>query len=130
MLATPCYGSWSLACYLDYLLLIHLPQTNSWLNAAPLPTARHGLIAQAFNSDLFVIAGGPQPALSVSGAVEIFELTAVGGVADLPDAATNSLEQPPITEGTRPSSLLILIATMGIIVAAGSILWWMRRRLA
>ena len=108
---------------------VYDPQTNSWLKAAPLPTSRHGLTAQPFNNELFVIAGGPQPALSVSGAVEIFELAAVGGVADLPDVAADSLERPPITEGTRPSSLLILVATMGIFVVAGSTLWWMRRRL-
>lgn len=108
---------------------VYDPQTNSWLKAAPLPTSRHGLTAQAFNNELFVIAGGPQPALSVSGAVEIFELAAVGGVAELPDVAADSLERPPITEGTRPSSLLILVATMGIFFVAGSTLWWMRRRL-
>ncbi len=108
---------------------VYDPQTNSWLKAVPLPTSRHGLTAQAFNNELFVIAGGPQPALSVSGAVEIFELASVGGIADLPDVTGDSLEQPPVTEGTRPSLLLILIATIGITVVAAGGVWWMSRGL-
>ncbi|MCH8008578.1 MAG: galactose oxidase [Chloroflexi bacterium] len=106
---------------------VYDPQTNSWLKAVPLPTSRHGLTAQGFNEELLVIAGGPQPALSVSGVVEIFELASVGGIADLPDVTGDGLEQPPVAEGTRRSSLLVLIATMGIIVVAAGALLWMRR---
>ncbi len=108
---------------------IYDPQTDSWLKAVPLPTSRHGLTAQAFNDRLFVIAGGPQPALSVSGAVEIFELASVGGLANLPAVTGDSFEQPPGTGGTRPFLSLVLIATMGIIIVAASAVWWMSRSL-
>ena len=106
---------------------VYDPETNSWLKAVPLPTPRHGLTAQAFHDELLVIAGGPQPGLSVSGAVEIFELASVGGIADLPDVAGESLEQLPVTQGTRPSSLLVLIVLLGIIVVAGSAVWLVSR---
>lgn len=96
---------------------------------SPLESGLEGLTGQAFNDQLSMIAGGPQPALSVSGAVEIFELAAVSGVADLLEVPAEALEQVPITNGTRPSASLILIATMAVIIVVGSTLGWMRRRL-
>ena len=59
---------------------VYDPQTNSWLKAVPLPTSRHGLTAQGFNAELLVIAGGPQPGLSVTGAVELLALASVAGL--------------------------------------------------
>ena len=106
---------------------VYDPQTDSWLKAVSLPTSRHGLTAQAFNNELLVIAGGPQPGLSVGGDVEIFELTSVGGIAELPAVTGDWLEQPPGTERTSAGSLLVLIATMSIIAIAGSAAWWLRR---
>ena len=40
-----------------------------------MPTARHGLAAVYIQDDkIYVIGGGPQPGLSVSGANEIFHV--------------------------------------------------------
>ena len=109
---------------------VYDPQTDSWLKAAPLPTSRHGLTAQASSDQLLVIGGGPQPALSVSGAVEIFEVASVGGITNPSDVAGDTLEEPPPTNGNSPRLLLVLVATMGLIVVAASAVWWIRRGLS
>ena len=106
---------------------VYDPQTDSWLKAASLPTARHGLTAQASNGRLVVIGGGPQPALSVSGAVEIFRLASVGGTTGLPTITGDSLDQPPATGGSPLRLLLVLAVTVGIIAVAASAVLWMRR---
>ena len=50
-------------------------QTNMWTSESPMPTARHGLVAVSLDDNkIFVIGGGPQPGLSVSGANEIFHI--------------------------------------------------------
>jgi N-acetylneuraminic acid mutarotase len=49
--------------------------TNKWTSEPPMPTARHGLAAVYIEDDkIYVIGGGPQPGLSVSGANEIFNV--------------------------------------------------------
>jgi N-acetylneuraminic acid mutarotase len=53
---------------------VYDPATNTWQPGPPLPTPRHGLTSQAIGSRAYVIGGGPTPNLSVSGAVEAFEL--------------------------------------------------------
>jgi N-acetylneuraminic acid mutarotase len=51
------------------------PKTNKWMSEPPMPTARHGLAAVFVGENkIFVIGGGPQPGLSVSGANEIFHI--------------------------------------------------------
>ena len=51
------------------------PKTNKWMSEPPMPTARHGLAAVFVGENkIFVIGGGPQPGLSVSGANEIFHV--------------------------------------------------------
>lgn len=51
------------------------PKINKWISEPPMPTARHGLAAVfAEENKIFVIGGGPQPGLSVSGANEIFHV--------------------------------------------------------
>ena len=50
-------------------------KTNKWTFEPPMPTARHGLAAVYIQDDkIYVIGGGPQPGLSVSGANEIFHV--------------------------------------------------------
>jgi N-acetylneuraminic acid mutarotase len=50
-------------------------KTNKWTSEPPMPTARHGLAAVYIQDDkMYVIGGGPQPGLSVSGANEIFHV--------------------------------------------------------
>jgi N-acetylneuraminic acid mutarotase len=50
-------------------------RNNEWTSEPPMPTARHGLAAVYIEDDkIYVIGGGPQPGLSVSGANEIFHL--------------------------------------------------------
>jgi N-acetylneuraminic acid mutarotase len=49
--------------------------TNKWTSEPPMPTARHGLTAVYIGDDkIYVIGGGPQPGLSVSGVNEIFNV--------------------------------------------------------
>jgi N-acetylneuraminic acid mutarotase len=50
-------------------------KTNMWTSEPPMPTSRHGLAA-VYTEDgkIYVIGGGPQPGLSVSGANEIFHV--------------------------------------------------------
>jgi N-acetylneuraminic acid mutarotase len=49
--------------------------TNKWTSEPPMPTARHGLAAVHVEDDkIYVIGGGPQPGLSVSGANEILHV--------------------------------------------------------
>jgi len=45
-----------------------------WIALPPLPTARHGLGVVADRTTVYVIAGGPEPGLAFSGAVESIDL--------------------------------------------------------
>jgi N-acetylneuraminic acid mutarotase len=45
-------------------------RTGRWSRLPDLPTPRHGLGVVAVNDRIWVLAGGPQPGLTVSGAVE------------------------------------------------------------
>lgn len=47
--------------------------TRTWTRLADLPTPRHGLGVVALNGRVWVVAGGPVPGLTVSGAVESLE---------------------------------------------------------
>jgi N-acetylneuraminic acid mutarotase len=49
-------------------------RTRRWRRLPDLPTARHGLGVLAFAGRVYVIAGGPTPGLSVSGANEYLQL--------------------------------------------------------
>jgi N-acetylneuraminic acid mutarotase len=50
-------------------------RTNKWTSEPPMPTARHGLAAVHTEHDkIYVIGGGPEPGLSVTGANEIFHV--------------------------------------------------------
>jgi N-acetylneuraminic acid mutarotase len=42
------------------------PATHSWDALTPMPTARHGLGVAAVGNNIYVVAGGPQPGLTVS----------------------------------------------------------------
>ena len=44
--------------------------TRRWSQLANLPTPRHGLGVVALGGRVWVVAGGPEPGLTVSGAVE------------------------------------------------------------
>jgi non-specific serine/threonine protein kinase len=46
------------------------PDTRTWTSLPDLPTPRHGLGVVALHGRVWAIAGGPQPGLTVSGAVE------------------------------------------------------------
>jgi Kelch motif protein len=48
--------------------------TGRWRRLPDLPTPRHGLGVVAFGHDLIVVAGGPQPGLTVTGANESLSL--------------------------------------------------------
>jgi N-acetylneuraminic acid mutarotase len=50
--------------------------TNQWTSEPPMPTARHGLgaVYVGENNEIYIIGGGPQPGLSVTGANEIFHV--------------------------------------------------------
>lgn len=45
-------------------------RTKSWHRLADLPTPRHGLGVVAHGHRVYVVAGGPEPGLTVSSAVE------------------------------------------------------------
>jgi hypothetical protein len=49
--------------------------TGAWSRLPDLPTARHGLGVVAFGDRVFVIGGGPQPGLTVTGANESIALS-------------------------------------------------------
>jgi N-acetylneuraminic acid mutarotase len=49
-------------------------RTHSWSRLPDLPTPRHGLGVVAANGRIWAVAGGPQPGLTVSGAVESLQL--------------------------------------------------------
>ena len=48
--------------------------TGSWLSEESIPTSRHGLAAVSIGDKIFVLGGGPQAGLSVSGANEVFNI--------------------------------------------------------
>ena len=102
--------------------------SDSWQSAPPLPTSRHGLTAQVVSNKLYVLGGGPTPGLSVSDAVEIFQLGTIGGVAELPDVAATPLEAGG-SSGASVSFLAALAAgsTAGVI-ALGGAAWYAKRR--
>jgi N-acetylneuraminic acid mutarotase len=54
----------------------YTPRTKRWRRLPDLPTARHGLAVIGVDATIHVIAGGPQPGLSVSAANESFVLGA------------------------------------------------------
>jgi hypothetical protein len=49
-------------------------RTGRWRRLDDLPTPRHGLGAVAFGGAVYVIGGGPEPGLTVTGANEALEL--------------------------------------------------------
>jgi N-acetylneuraminic acid mutarotase len=48
------------------------PVTDKWFSATPMPDARHGLAAVTVDNKIYVIGGGPQPGLTVSGLNQIY----------------------------------------------------------
>jgi N-acetylneuraminic acid mutarotase len=48
------------------------PATDKWFSATPMPDARHGLAAVTVDNEIYVIGGGPQPGLTVSGSNQIY----------------------------------------------------------
>ncbi|HEY9457823.1 MAG TPA: kelch repeat-containing protein, partial [Gaiella sp.] len=46
------------------------PASRRWIRLPDLPTPRHGLGVVALGGRIWVVAGGPEPGLTVSGAVE------------------------------------------------------------
>lgn len=52
---------------------VYTPDLKAWRLAPSLPAPRHGLTAQVVDGALYAIAGGPEPGLSVSDAVDIYE---------------------------------------------------------
>ena len=48
------------------------PLTDKWSKDIPVPTARHGLVSVAIDDKIYVVGGGIEPGLSVSGLNEIF----------------------------------------------------------
>lgn len=49
-------------------------ETERWVTLPPMPSPRHGLGVVAIGDELYTIAGGPTPSLSVSGIVEAIDL--------------------------------------------------------
>ncbi|HZB03321.1 MAG TPA: kelch repeat-containing protein [Actinomycetota bacterium] len=49
-------------------------QTERWIALPPLPTPRHGLGVVADGTTVYAIAGGPQPGLHFSGALEAIDI--------------------------------------------------------
>jgi N-acetylneuraminic acid mutarotase len=52
----------------------YAPARNRWERLPDLPTPRHGLGVVSLGGKLWVVAGGPEPGLYVSGAVESLAL--------------------------------------------------------
>ncbi len=48
------------------------PLNDSWSSATPMPDPRHGLAAVTVGSKIYVIGGGPQPGLTVSGSNQVY----------------------------------------------------------
>ena len=48
------------------------PNANNWTSELSMPTARHGLVAAAVDDRIYVVGGGFEPGLTVSGLNEIF----------------------------------------------------------
>ncbi len=51
----------------------YAPGSRRWVRLPDLPTPRHGLGVVALGGRVWAIAGGPEPGLTVSGAVESLE---------------------------------------------------------
>jgi Kelch motif len=51
------------------------PAARRWRRLPDLPTPRHGLGVVAHGGRVYVVGGGPEPGLTVSGAVESLEVT-------------------------------------------------------
>lgn len=47
---------------------------DRWLSGPSMPTPRHGLGAATVDDRIYVVGGGPEPGLTVSGATEILEI--------------------------------------------------------
>jgi hypothetical protein len=54
-------------------------EADTWHTLPPLPTARHGLGADAVGATLYVLAGGPSPGVVTSAAAEALDLSELDG---------------------------------------------------
>ena len=107
---------------------VYDPASASWQSALPLPTARHGLTAQVVSNKLYVLGGGPTPGLSVSSAVEIFQLAPVGGLAELPEVTEAPLEAKGASGPSAGVLTAIAAAAAAGVIALGGTAWYARRQ--
>lgn len=49
-------------------------KSNKWESQEPIPTSRHGLATVSFDDKIYVIGGGPESGLSITGVNEIFNV--------------------------------------------------------
>ena len=106
---------------------VYDPASDSWVSGPALPTPRHGLTVQVIDDRLYAIGGGPTPALSVSDAVEIFQLSSVGGIAELPEVAGTPLETARST-GPSTGLLAVVAGIAAVAFALSGAVWYARQR--
>jgi N-acetylneuraminic acid mutarotase len=90
------------------------PQTNKWTTEQPMPTARHGLACASDKNRIYLIGGGPEPGMSVTGVNEIYEVT--------PSLHISSLRAEVISQG------LDFLTNMAFLAPDEDIEWYDVRR--
>ena len=56
-------------------------EREGWVSLPPMPSPRHGLGVAAIGNTVYTLAGGPEPALTLSGTVEAIDLTGLQSLA-------------------------------------------------
>jgi N-acetylneuraminic acid mutarotase len=90
------------------------PQTNKWTTEQLMPTARHGLACASDKNRIYLIGGGPEPGMSVTGVNEIYEVT--------PSLHISSLRAEVISQG------LDFLTNMAFLAPDEDIEWYDVRR--
>ena len=77
------------------------PQTNKWTTEQPMPSARHGFACVIDTNRIYLLGGGPEPGMSVTGVNEIYEVP--------PSLHTSSFRAEVISQGLyRPTNMAFL----------------------
>lgn len=85
-------------------------ERERWLTLPPMPTPRHGLGVVAIGTTVYTLAGGPQPGLTFSSAVEAIDLEGLEALecAGRPPTLVGSPSRDVLAGGGGPDSVVAL----------------------
>ena len=92
------------------------PQTNKWTTEQPMPTARHGFACVIDTNRIFLIGGGPEPGMSVTGVNEIYEVSpSLHNSSFRAEVISQGLYRPTNMAFLAPDDILVLEKDIGLV---------------